>query len=242
MRKLSSTTAGKAAVYTSSGVYSSPTFMADMLAAAVRLVETFTRLTVIRSGLLLPYGDWTVSLPWQIRQVRRDMALRDEHAERTVGGGALLAEIGDISGLDALVLIGHSGGGVAAVRAAALLAKQRPELDMAVAQIGCPRFAIPEELRTRVHYMYAVGKSGRIAKDPICRIGSWGGWELNDLGIPRWNPLKCAPGKRTPVRIIGGHADYFRARDPFRHEDGRSNLDIVSAAVLEGMVGHSTHK
>ncbi|MDF2717089.1 MAG: hypothetical protein K0R28_4014 [Paenibacillus sp.] len=236
MQKLSRTEAGRAAVFAAAGVYTSPTFMEDILATAVRLLEENTWLQVSRSGLLFPYGDWSCGLLRQIRQVRRDMPLKNGAFERSIGGGSLIETFGDLSGVDMLLLIGHSGGGVAAVHAASLLGQRQPGLDVRIVQIGCPRFAIPPELKARVRYLYAVHPATGSTKDPICRIGSWGGWERSALGVPRWNPLKFAPGERAPVPIIGSHADYFRDRPPFRNEDGRTNLDLVSELLLAGLI------
>lgn len=236
MLKLSRTEAGKAAVFAAAGVYTSPTFMEDILATAVTLLENNTTLQVVRSGLTFPYGDWSCGLLKQIRQVRRDMSLRRGTFERSIGGRSLIGSFGDLSGVDALLLIGHSGGGVAAVQAASLLGGPLSGLDVHIVQIGCPRFAVPPELTARVRYLYAVHPATGATKDPICRIGSWGGWERSGLGVPRWNPLKFAPGERTPVPIIGGHADYFRNRPPFRDEDGRTNLDLVSELALTGLI------
>ncbi|TMV53086.1 hypothetical protein FE783_02565 [Paenibacillus mesophilus] len=236
MLKLSRTEAGKAAIFAAAGVYTSPTFMEDILAAAVQLLEHNTRLQVARSGLSFPYGDWSCGLLKQIRQVRRDMSIRRGAFERSIGGRSLIGSFGDLSGVDALLLIGHSGGGVAAVHAASLLGARLPGLDVHIVQIGCPRSAVPPELQARVRYLYAVHPATGAAKDPICRIGSWGGWERSGLGVPRWNPLKLAPGLRAPVPIIGGHADYFRDRPPFRNEDGRTNLELVNELLLAGLI------
>jgi hypothetical protein len=236
MRKLSRTEAGNAAIFAAAGVYTSPTFMVDILGKAIELLQSHTRLRVVRSGLLFPYGDWNTGLLRQIRQVRQDMSLHGVSYGRSIGGRGMTEAFGDLNGIDVLLLLGHSGGGLAAVHAAAPLGSPLPGLDVRIVQIGCPRFAIAPELRMRVHYLYAVGRAGGPVKDPICRIGSWGGWERSAHGIPRWNPLKFAPGERTPVPIIGGHADYFRDRAPFRNKAGLTNLDIVSETLLAGLV------
>ena len=49
--------------------------------------------------------------------------------------------------------------------------------------------------------------------------------------IPYWRKDKYAPSLRSEVRLIGGHADYFRDSEAYWDEDGKSNLqktlDIV---------------
>lgn len=239
MLKLSKTEAGNAAVFAAAGVYTSPNFMVHICEKTALLLERQTRLRVVRAQLLFPYGDWSSSLVRQIRQVHRDIRLKAETlgaTEQSIGGRSLIEVIGDMSGIDYAVLIGHSGGGVAAVHAASALRRSAPELQTHIVQIGCPRCAIPPQLKHRVRYLYAVNRVNGNVKDPICRLGSWGGWEMSAFGIPRWNSRKFAPGESTPLPIIGGHADYFRDHEPFRNEAGRTNMDIVSETMLEGLV------
>lgn len=234
MLKLSKTAAGNALVYAVAGVYTSPDFMEGVLDKIVRTLNARPGLTVARAALLFPYGDWGSGLVRQIRQVRRDLSLRTDAFARSGGGLRLAEAIGDPGDAKLLLLIGHSGGGLAAVHAAMML-RQRTDLRIRIAQIGCPRGRIAPELRADVRYLYAVNPASGAAKDPICRIGSWGGWERGAFGLPRWNPLKHAPRERTPVPIIGGHADYFRDRDPFRHATGRTNLELVAERILAGV-------
>lgn len=226
----------RAAVYAIAGVYTSPDFMAGVLYRMTRLLDKHTPMQVVRSQLLFPYGDWSASLLRQIRQVRGDLTRRKGGGHlRNSGGQRLSALLEDGHGrdIDKLLLIGHSGGGVAAVHAACEWSRLYPHLDIRIAQVGSPRAPIPDDWRDRVHYIYAVEpKRGRI-KDPICLIGSWGGWERGQYGLPLWNASLHAPVKRTALPIIGGHADYFRDRDPFRDSAGQTNLERVSAVLLE---------
>lgn len=239
MRKLSRTEASKAMVFAAAGIYTSPDFMEGVLERTVRLLEQQKAVRVVRSALLFPYGDWNSRLIRQIAQVRRDMALRPKSYGRSVGGRVILESIGDVSDAEVLLFIGHSGGGVASVHAAMLLRNRHPGQDVRIAQIGCPRFAIPPELQANVHYIYASRFDGGAVKDPFCRLGTWGGWEKGDAApIPRWNSRKYAPGMRTQVAIVGGHADYFRERPPFVDEYGRSNLDLVSERIMAGLNGN----
>lgn len=200
----------------------------------VNALKRELKLEVAGSSLLFPYGDWSCPLIPQIRQVRRDMILRSGSFERSIGGRSILDEIGRMEEADVVLFIGHSGGGVASVHAASLLDERLPAIQTRIVQIGCPRFAIPPVMRDRVRYIYASRANGS-GKDPITRIGSWGGWEKGGIGIPRWNPLKFAPEERIPVPIIGGHADYFRDHDRFRSDTGSTNLDLVLERMLAGL-------
>ncbi|GAA3408630.1 hypothetical protein ACFFNY_07625 [Paenibacillus hodogayensis] len=226
----------KAAVFAAAGVYTSPNFMEGVLERIARTLTEQAGMNVVRSALLFPYGDWSSGLFRQIRQVRRDMSLPVHAFDRSLGGRMVLEALDDCSAADLLFLIGHSGGGVAAVHAAMQLRRLAGAPHIRIAQIGCPRGRIASELRPNVRYLYAVHPAGGAPKDPICRIGSWGGWESGTFGLPRWNPLKHAPGERIPVPIIGGHADYFRERPPFLDQAGRSNLDIVAENMLRGLI------
>lgn len=118
--------------------------------------------------------------------------------------------------------------------------------------IGSPKCRIPGPLRDAVLYVQAererktrgeargskaatsrsgAGLASRTA-DPICRIGSFGGWGKNaDRLLPGWQGDRHAPGARAAVRIAGGHADYFRDRAPYIAGDGRTNMDKTLAAV-----------
>ncbi|SFB33073.1 hypothetical protein SAMN05216312_10612 [Cohnella sp. OV330] len=155
------------------------------------------------------------------------------------------------------VFVGHSAGGVAAVHAAGLLHAREEGMPCPVVMIGSPKCKIPGPLQNAVLYVQAertreAGGAARDAErgpetvareqpgelaigksaDPICRIGSFGGWGKDaDRLLPGWHGDRHAPGARAAVRIAGGHADYFRDRPPFIAGDGRTNMDETLAAV-----------
>jgi hypothetical protein len=155
---------------------------------------------------------------------------------RSIGGCLLIEQLGDLSGIDFVLLLGHSGGGVASIHAAYMLGLTRPELHVHTVQIGCPRSPIPPQLRDQVHYLFAVDSGKTTVKDPVCRLGSWGGWDAGLAGLPRWNRLKQAPPVRTPVPIVGNHPDYFRDHPPFLGKTGQSNLDILTGLVMDELL------
>ncbi|MFD2333653.1 hypothetical protein ACFSR7_30715 [Cohnella sp. GCM10020058] len=151
------------------------------------------------------------------------------------------------------LFVGHSAGGVAAVHASGLLLAREGGLPSPVVMIGSPKCRIPGPLRDAVLYVQAEGpqkargaalgsraaapsrpeaRSASRTADPICRIGSFGGWGKNaDRLLPGWHGDRHAPGARAAVRIAGGHADYFRDRAPYISGDGRTNMDETLAAV-----------
>ncbi|MFC3802172.1 hypothetical protein [Cohnella sp. GCM10012308] len=151
------------------------------------------------------------------------------------------------------LFVGHSAGGVAAVHASGLLLAREGGMPSPVVMIGSPKCRIPGPLRDAVLYVQAEGpqkergaalgsraaapsrsearSAGRTA-DPICRIGSFGGWgKKADRLLPGWHGDRHAPGARAAVRIAGGHADYFRDRAPYIAGDGRTNMDETLAAL-----------
>lgn len=176
----------------------------------------------------------------------------EEEAERT---GQLAANGGRTANRakEIALFVGHSAGGVAAVHASGLLLAREGGLPSPVVMIGSPKCRIPGSLRDAVLYVQAertrhargaangaqtpasarpqtlaAGK----AADPICRIGSFGGWSINEGWLlPGWRGDLHAPGARAAVRIAGGHADYFRDRSPYIADDGRTNMDETLAAV-----------
>lgn len=149
------------------------------------------------------------------------------------------------------VLIGHSGGGVAALHAACLLRRREDGKPPYVIMIGSPKCRIPGELRDSVLYLFAGGRKHQGAlplrgseaawrhrpADPIARLGTFGGWERTArYGLPVWRSDKHAPSERRPVPIVGGHADYFRGRPPFVSEEGATNLARIVEATRGWLV------
>ncbi|MBD2844926.1 hypothetical protein IDH44_06975 [Paenibacillus sp. IB182496] len=170
--------------------------------------------------VLYPYGDDRRSVLLQAPEV-----LRDVLAARR-GGRHIAQIVGESSGGDSpLVLIGHSGGGAAACHAADLLRTASGLSDIRVVQIGSPRVPVSRALAAHVCYLYAVDASGR-RTDPVTRLGSWGGWSQEGRSrMPRWQPLKHAPGHIEAIPLLGGHTDYLRHADPYIDADRVSNLE-----------------
>ncbi|MFC0215443.1 hypothetical protein ACFFK0_23910 [Paenibacillus chartarius] len=103
--------------------------------------------------------------------------------------------------------------------------------DCRLVQVGSPRCAVAEPLQARTAYLYAARRAGKPA-DPVCRLGTWGGWERTAAGWLRWNRLKYAPKVRTPLHIKGGHADYFREGEWYRAAaDAPLNLQVTVDAM-----------
>src|SRR5690606_1696010 len=119
-----------------------------------------------------------------------------------------------------LALIGHSGGGVAAVHAAHALHRAGASI-RAVAMIGSPKAPIPRLLRPCTVFLHSKSPITGRHTDPVARLGAFRG-------------LPAAAKQGLP--LIGGHRDYFRSREPFVSPSGLSNLDITTAAVLEWLL------
>ncbi|MCC3373961.1 hypothetical protein [Cohnella sp. REN36] len=229
------------------GVKTAPLFMEGLREAlAAKLAETGR---TVRAELVFPYGDWSRSAIAQLREMRRDLPLGIARYGRSIGGRLALEAASSSPRADRTIWVGHSGGGVAAVHASGLrLAREGGEPD-AVVMIGSPRCRIPPALRRSVLYLYAAGLrrprprerppdgAGADAirlrpADPICRIGSFGGWRAaGGYRMPAWQPDKHAPDAVRGLAILGGHADYFRRREPYVNAAGQSNLDVTLAAV-----------
>jgi hypothetical protein len=223
-------------VYAIAGIGTSEDFMEGLLLELERrYFEQTGGAGRIRSALLHPYGAWDRSLLAQLREMRRDLWLRLGRRAGSLGGRRVLQRIEADGAATAgpLWLVGHSGGGIAAVHAAeALLAAYGAAADCRLAQIGSPRCAVPEPLQARTAYVYAARAGSRRPADPICRLGSWGGWErASRLGL-RWNRLRHAPATVAPLPLVGGHADYFRDHGVFRQaEGGATNLQLTVDAM-----------
>lgn len=229
-------------VYLIAGIATSPDFMEGLrLELERRLAALGAPASAVRASLLLPYGAWSRPLLPQLREIGRDLRLGIGRRSGSVGGAAVLRRLAadGVRGSDALWLIGHSGGGLAAVHAAEGLLAQHRELDLHTVQVGSPRCAVAAALQARAAYVYAAGPGGR-GKDPICRLGTWGGW-TGSPGRPWPVRRKHAPALLAGVPIVGGHADYFRERPPYVQPDtGAANLDLTVGAfwdwILAGTV------
>ncbi|HZG87672.1 hypothetical protein [Paenibacillus sp.] len=199
----------KLVLFALSGVFTSPDFM-DGFRDAV-LARARRGGWDAEAHSLMPYGDWSGSKLRQAIEVAADVC-------GPLVGGARAARDADRlcegAGSARIALLGHSGGGIAALHAARLL--QRSGFDVAaIAMIGSPKRPIPAALRDKTAFLYAASESGR-AVDGVARAGAW-------LGRP--------PARIVPLRLIGGHPDYFRSAPPFVNERGDSNLRISADAA-----------
>jgi len=177
---------------------------------------------------LFPYGDHTQKLMSQVVDVGCDV-LRLRRSGRS-GGGRAAEEIRRLSDGRRVLLIGHSGGGVAAYKAAVILYRQGNVPDCRVVMVGSPRVPIGRDFRDKVSYFEAVDEHGTPV-DPITRLGSWGGVSFSRFGLPYWNRRKYAPGHIGTITVLGGHPHYFRARAPYVHPERGSNLSLTLDSI-----------
>jgi pimeloyl-ACP methyl ester carboxylesterase len=139
----------------------------------------------------------------QIVKVNRDLFANHRANE---GGRFVYREIlrnleSDRSGI---VLIGHSGGGIAAYKAARLLEDDGISVEKVI-MVGSPVPVVARNWEERVRFLRKAG-----------RFGDW----ITLLGKPR---LRTLPDEE--VRIVGGHTHYFC---PVKVDaDGISNLTKV---------------
>ncbi|WP_217596081.1 hypothetical protein [Cohnella sp. GbtcB17] len=215
-----------------------------------------------RFDIMLPYRRYERSIGGRrvLAELDRDRsesdARKNRQEEEAVREGQASAANGERAAdrpKELALFVGHSAGGVAAVHASGLLLAREGGLPSPVVMIGSPKCRIPGPLRDAVLYVQAertreargaangaqtpasarpqtlaAGK----AADPICRIGSFGGWSKNaGRLLPGWRGDLHAPGARAAVRIAGGHADYFRDGSPYTADDGRTNMDETLAAI-----------
>ncbi|MUT68443.1 hypothetical protein [Paenibacillus sp. NEAU-GSW1] len=187
--------------------------------------------------ILHPYGDASRNLYRQIVEVGSDLSNRIGIGR--VGGRAAFRKIMEnIRDKDEpMLLIGHSGGGVAAYQAGRMLHNQKLSRNYRIVQVGSPRVPIQPDMQERVCYFHSVDSDGK-PNDPITRIGSWGGW-IADKGsaVPRWNRMKYAPVKVEGIPTIGGHAHYFRGNHPYIDQDSICNLDKTIERVRHWLKG-----
>ncbi|WP_020620232.1 hypothetical protein [Paenibacillus daejeonensis] len=209
-----------ASIYLLAGVATAPRFFETCSKHVEQLCSTCGWQPSVHT--IYPYGDHTRSLLAQVREVSGDVTRRFQAFR--IGGRLAAEEIRKTYQGGLLILIGHSGGGAAAYQAARILAEEGKLTDCRIVQIGSPRVPILPEFRERVCYIHAVDELGRL-KDPITKLGSWGGWTRSGFSLPRWNGSKYAPAHIRPIKVVGGHADYFRHESPFVDEAHVSNMD-----------------
>ncbi|CAM4454590.1 alpha/beta hydrolase family protein [Paenibacillus tarimensis] len=217
-------------IYLLAGVATRPGFFADCQQILDRLCRSSWE--EVRIQVVYPYGDYTRSLLRQIHEVRQDL-FRRNRLRRPGGGQAAAEPVRLTSAGRSVLLIGHSGGGVAAYHAGKMLLEEGIVSDCRMVQVGAPKVRIEPAYRDKVSYFYAVDGSGKV-NDPVTRIGSWGGFRTGRYGVPVWDALRYAPGHIGSIQVVGGHADYFRARPPFI-KDQVSNLQRTLGSVWEWM-------
>jgi alpha-beta hydrolase superfamily lysophospholipase len=197
--------------------------------------------TKVHSELLFPYGDWKRNVIRQVWEIRKDMSLNFSRISQSIGGNRVLSSLDlnrSVNHERRILLLGHSGGGVAAVHAAQLLLeKEICQQPCSVVMIGSPRIRIPTSLKQSVLALHGVGKS----RDVVSRLGSFGGWTVRGKQrYPVWHTEKHAPGTQLGLSLIGGHPDYFRDHKPFINEAGKSNMDILLETIMEWLFLDST--
>lgn len=186
--------------------------------------------------VLFPYGDYTRNVWRQIWEVRSDF--NSWLLPWRIGGRAAAEAVRASRQAEQVLMIGHSGGGVAAYQAARLLLRNGDIEggNLRIAQIGSPKIPIEPHLRDRVAYFHAVDGDGRLS-DPVSRIGSWGGWSAGKRSLPRWNRRKYAPGLVKGITVIGGHENYFRHTAPYVDGQSVCNLDKTVEGIYSWLKG-----
>lgn len=231
-------------LFISAGVATASDFMEGFRRALQLKLEAAGK--EARSELLFPYGDWSRPVTAQLREIAHDLRPGAGYHRMSIGGTRLLAAVEKhMPERQSLprrtILIGHSAGGIASVQAAQLLLHAGEE-PCPIIMIGSPKCRIPVKLRDALLYIRAAGAAGnrRAAPklgDPVTRIGTFGGWNAVKYRIPVWERDKHAPHMSLDLPIIGGHADYFREKNPYIHADGRSNLDMTLDAIWTWLAG-----
>jgi hypothetical protein len=190
-------------IFALAGIWTSPNFMKDLCIELIRRYENDG--WSARGELLFPYGDLYFGRIRQLREITFDMLPLTLRLGKYLGGRKAADEISKLYRGGKMVIVGHSGGGVAGVHAAKLLLSEvEGLLPPTVVQIGSPKCSIPPVLRENVIYVAAVDQYGKW-KDPITRLGGWG--RLGQAISMR--SIQTSPAIRE-IPIVGGHADYFR--------------------------------
>ncbi|UJF35847.1 thioesterase domain-containing protein [Paenibacillus hexagrammi] len=217
-------------VYVSAGFATAPDFLDEFAWQVEQGLKASGWLAKVR--IYFPYGDWRRKGGFQLREIASDM-WRGAFKRRAAYGGKHLAAYVQrhAPAHEPLLLIGHSGGGVAAVHAANQL-EQAGWPILGVVQIGSPKCAVAPPLRERTLYVFTTAESGRklTAIDPVTRLGTWGGWTSSYYTGIWWDPLKYAPLTRTKLSLIGGHPDYFRNHAPYIQQ-GQTNLQLTMSSI-----------
>ncbi|MFK7691305.1 hypothetical protein [Paenibacillus sp. HJGM_3] len=189
----------------------------DMFREAMRHVESRYKsggCSKVRVQTFFPYGTLD-HLPTKSGQLRfiagqaftvgRDIYRQPKD---TVGGRTLYREIRndyDTENGGSIVLIGHSGGGIASYKAAQLLGEEGYPV-MKVFMVGSPQIAICPSCRDKV---FAIEHGGR--------FGDW----ISRSAFHWFRPAKV----RARIPIRGGHRHYFCNQS--KDENNVSNMDKV---------------
>jgi hypothetical protein len=226
-------TGNKVALYILAGVATSENFLDGL---KHELVRRYGHAGIhVHSSMLFPYGDWNRGLLKQVMEICYDLFPRFGRNSSYYRGQMVANHIKDTYNSGRIVIIGHSSGGVIGIHAANRLAlEQYP--DVRVVQIGSPKCAVPIHIQKTSLYIRAMNHLGKLS-DPITRIGSWGGWERKGA-IAQWNNCLRAPASIITIPLIGGHADYFRTREPFVDESGKSNLEKTTEIIWDWLTVH----
>ncbi|MCS7460462.1 hypothetical protein N0M98_09950 [Paenibacillus doosanensis] len=216
------------ALFTLAGIATAPGFMDPLREELSQQLES--RGYRVETDSLYPFGDWSQRVTRQLAAIFRDLTDIQERIWASIGARAAKERIFEAAEAGRTVLlIGHSGGGVSAVQVAGQLQKAgySPPL---VVQIGSPKCPIPPELRERVLFLSAVGTGGR--RDPVTRLGRWGGW-VRRLGFLQiWRRRAYPPGEIADIPLIGSHPDYFRTHSPYVDEAGCTNMEQTLRPLL----------
>lgn len=186
---------------------------------------------------VFPYGDWGRHLVLQLREISVDLGLSPGCAERSIGARRIRAELQELTTLEEVLIVGHSGGGVAGLHVSRWLRKEFPHLRLRNVLVGSPKCRVLPDEQHAVLAIRASSLDGRTV-DPVGRLGSWGGWERTLLGLVRWNRWKFAPQTRIELPIVGGHPDYFRGYAPYVDETGMSNLEKTAGCIENWLSAH----
>jgi hypothetical protein len=214
-------------IYVSAGFATASNFLDDFAAKlASRYEQVGKRVSV---HVHFPYGDWDRSKRGQLQEIIRDI-WHNAHRKKSLYGGKSLYHfvINTMKHGEKLLFIGHSAGAVASIMAAEELEQESCDV-LGVIQIGSPKCAIPVSLKHKVLYIHATNQQDQ-SRDPISRLGTWGGWSRIRLGLRTWNRMKHAPMHRQMLPIIGGHADYFRDHEPYKWLD-TTNLQTTMHTI-----------
>lgn len=205
-----------------------------------RLHEGFVQLGhAVKSCSLLPYGDWHRGKPQQLWEIYHDLRLYPETYKHSIGGNRMLHALDDDSEAMAgetcaYVMVGHSGGGVAALHAASFLMHAQKRV-LGIIQIGTPKCRIAEDLQAQTLYVRglfrnSVKQAKRWTVDPITRLGSWGSNRGVQKGL-------YPPGTIVDIPLIGRHPDYFRTAVPFMQTEKGANESIMYRTVWTWISG-----